>query len=121
MEYVTNSAFDHLPKGIARRFDSRYDVVIRTLDDGTRTELQPMLQTPSGEYVRFEDYAKLVEKCERLTKAGDDLVLKIEWRNVVIVDPPSMSLLKVSPDCLCNCHNFDNVIEAWNAAKGGQS
>jgi hypothetical protein len=57
---------DDAPKGIARRFDSRYDVVIRTLDDGTRTELHPMLQTPSGEYVRFEDYAKLVEKCERL-------------------------------------------------------
>ncbi len=68
---------DDAPKGIARRFDSRYDVVIRTLDDGTRTELHPMLQTPSGEYVRFEDYAKLVEKCERLTKAGDAMAKEL--------------------------------------------
>jgi len=121
MEYVTNSAFEHLPKGIARRFDSRYDVVIRTIDDGTRTELHPMLQTPSGEYVRFEDYAKLVEKCERLTEAGDDLVRNIDWRNVVIVDP-TFSVSQVKPDCLCNYHNFDEVIKAWHTAKkGGQS
>jgi len=122
MEYVTKSAYDWLPNGVARRYDSRYDVVIRTLDDGSITEIQPMVLQITGEYVRFEDYAKLVEKCERLTEAGDDLVRHIEWRNVVIVDPPSLSFFKVSPDCLCNCHNFDKVIEDWNAAKkGGQS
>ena len=98
MEYVTNSAFDHLPKGIARRYDSRYDVVIRTLDDGTRTELQPMLQTPSGEYVRFEDYAKLVEKCERLTKAGDAMAARLIYQG------------------------YPETVPAWeDAKKGGQS
>jgi hypothetical protein len=98
MEYVTNSAFNHLPKGIARRYDSRYDVVIRTLDDGTRTKLHPMLQTPSGEYVRFEDYAQLVEKCERLTKAGDEM-----HRAIKVSDPI-----------------LDWKIELWNAAKEGK-
>ncbi len=88
---------DDAPKGIARRFDSRYDVVIRTLDDGTRTELHPMLQTPSGEYVRFEDYAKLVEKCERMAKAGDEMARVI------------------------NSFGFDAVPASWNRAKGGQS
>ena len=107
MEYVTNSAFDHLPKGIARRYDSRYDVVIRTLDDGTRTELQPMLQTPSGEYVRFEDYAKLVEKCERLTKAGDELhAFLIDY--IIDARVSSVSLNKLDDNWL-------------NAKKGGQS
>jgi hypothetical protein len=94
---------DDAPKGIARRFDSRYDVVIRTLDDGTRTELHPMLQTPSGEYVRFEDYAKLVEKCERLTEAGDGIV---DAMNVC---------------CSRRYTEEDEAIERWNAAKkGGQ-
>jgi len=97
---------DDAPKGIARRFDSRYDVVIRTLDDGTRTELQPMLQTPSGEYVRFEDYAKLVEKCERLTEAGENL-----WAFASnCVD------FKVYPK------TAQKVVDTWEAAKkGGQS
>jgi hypothetical protein len=109
MEYVTNSAFDHLPKGIARRFDSRYDVVIRTLDDGTRTELQPMLQTPTGEYVRFEDYAQLVEKCERLTKAGEAMI--DEW------------WLQLScPERMKASWMQEQAIVGWNAAKnGGQS
>ena len=103
MEYVTNSAFDHLPMGIARRYDSRYDVVIRTADDGTRTELQPMRESPCGEYVRFEDYAKLVEKCERLTKAGEQFAQ----------DMVSEYGLK-----RCKC---EDVYINWQAAKGGQS
>ncbi len=66
------------------------------------------------------EVAGLKAEVERLTEAGDDLVLHVEWRNVVIVDP-TLSFFKVSPDCLCNCHNFDKVIERWNAAKkGGQ-
>ncbi len=98
---------DDAPKGIARRFDSRYDVVIRTLDDGTRTELQPMLQTPSGEYVRFDDYAKLVEKCERLTKAGDELhAFLIDY--IIDARISSVSLNKLDDNWL-------------NAKKGGQS
>ena len=67
----------------------------------------------------IDDQTRLKAEVERLTKAGDELVLQIEWRNVVIVDP-SLSFFKVSPDCLCNCHNFDKVIEAWNAAKEGK-
>ena len=103
---------DDAPKGIARRFDSRYDVVIRTLDDGTRTELQPMLQTPSGEYVRFEDYAKLVEKCERLTKAGDAMAFAIDQSFDFPVDTrPEIK------DAYLLHH-----LRIWTAAKkGGQS
>lgn len=78
MEYVTNSAYDWLPKGVARRYDCRYDVVIRTLEDGTQTELQPMLLQMSGEYVRSEDYDKLVMKCLRLTEYGDRMAQAID-------------------------------------------
>lgn len=78
MEYVNNSAYNWLPKGVARRYDSRYDVVIRTLEDGTRTELHPMVLQITGEYVRSEDYDKLVEKCERLTRAGDEMAHAID-------------------------------------------
>ena len=81
-------------------------------------KLEEYLQNTLNQYAL--DDMRLTAQVERLTKAGDAMVLQIEWRNVVIVDP-SLSFFKVSPDCLCNCHNFDKVIEAWNAAKkGGQ-
>ena len=59
---------------------------------------------------------RLKAEVERLREAGDDLVRHIDWRNVVFVDP-TLSFFKVHPQCLCNCHNFDEVIKAWNAAK----
>jgi maltodextrin utilization protein YvdJ len=82
-------------------------------------ELTGLLKA-STYYNTSDEVTRLKAEVERLTEAGDDLVLHVEWRNVVIVDP-TLSFFKVSPDCLCNCHNFDKVIERWNAAKkGGQ-
>ena len=69
---------------------------------------------------------RLKAEVERLRKAGDDLALSIEWRNVVVSIPPTMSLiesvsfLEVSEKCKCNLHNFDDVIKAWTAAKEGK-
>jgi predicted Ser/Thr protein kinase len=69
---------------------------------------------------------RLKAEVERLRKAGDDLVLSIEWRNVVVSIPPTMSLieslsfLEVSEKCKCNLHNFYDDIKAWNAAKEGK-
>jgi len=34
-------------------------------------------ETKGGEYVRYDDYARLKADVERLTKAGDDLVFHI--------------------------------------------
>jgi len=62
---------------------------------------------------------ELQAQVERLTKAGDSLVLSVEWRNVVIHDP-TLTFIAVKPDCLCNCHNFDSDIKLWNAAKEGK-
>ena len=112
-----------------------------------------MLRDPSGDWVSYEEYARLkaeVERLqnncdyldqkldeeidksamlcgqvERLRKAGDDLVLSVEWRNVVVNIPATMSLiesvsfLEVSEKCKCNLHNFDDDIKAWQAAKKG--
>jgi predicted nuclease with TOPRIM domain len=85
-----------------------------------RLQKEQRLKAIPVEAKLIDRLAELKAEVERLTKAGDDLVLQVEWRNVVIVDPPSLSFFKVSPDCLCNCHNFDKVIEAWNAAKEGK-
>jgi len=63
--------------------------------------------------------ARLQAEVERLTKAGDSLVLSVEWRNVVIHDP-TLTFIAVKPDCLCNCHNFDSDIKLWLAAKEGK-
>ena len=73
-----------------------------------------------------QENARLKAQVERLTKAGDGLVLSVEYRNVVANIPPNMTLieaasfLEVSQGCKCNLHNFDADIEAWNAAKEGK-
>ena len=73
-----------------------------------------------------KENARLKDENERLRKAGDDLVLSVEWRNVVVSIPPTMSLiesvsfLEVSERCKCNLHNFDDDIKAWLAAKEGK-
>ena len=78
-----------------------------------------MLRDPEGDWVPYEENARLKAEVERLKRAGDELVRSIEWRNVVIADN-SLSFFEVKSDCLCNCHNFDEDIEKWNAAKEGK-
>jgi hypothetical protein len=63
--------------------------------------------------------ARLKAEVERLTEAGDDLVLNIQWRNVVFSDL-SVVGKELIPDCQCSAHNFDEAIVAWNAAKEGK-
>jgi len=68
----------------------------------------------------LEERIKELEiKNKQLIKAGDDLVLQVEWRNVVFTDP-TLSFCQVKSDCLCNCHNFDEAIALWHAAKEGK-
>lgn len=73
----------------------------------------------AAEFTQYE-VEKLRAEVERLREAGDDLVRHIEWRNVVITVPTPFSFYQVHPECLCNRHNFDEVIKAWNAAKEGK-
>ena len=58
-------------------------------------------ESSDGEYIRYEDYARLKAEVERLTKAGDWLVEAVQ-----------------TDDCW---ENWDKGIAKWNAAKkGGQ-
>ena len=78
-------------------------------------------ETDHARWLRtLEENEKLRAEVERLRKAGDDLVRHIDWRNVVITVPTPFSFFKVHPECLCNRHNFDEVIKAWNAANEGK-
>ena len=63
---------------------------------------------------------RLKAEVERLREAGDDLVRHIDWRNVVFTASTAFTFREVIPDCRCSLHNFDKVIEAWNAAKEGK-
>ena len=90
-------------------------------------ELHKDYEALADEHTKLIDRnARLKAEVERLRKAGDDLVLSVEWRNVVVNIPPTMSLielmsfLEVSEKCKCNLHNFDDDIKAWNAAKHGK-
>lgn len=53
-----------------------------------------MQEVQGGDYIRYEDYARIKAEVERLTKAGDAMATMLQ---------------------------FDEVAKAWNAAKkGGQ-
>jgi hypothetical protein len=67
-----------------------------------------------------KENARLKAEVVRLRKAGDDLVLHVEWRNVVFTSSHAFTFKEVIPDCRCSLHKFDKVIEAWNAAKEGK-
>ena len=66
------------------------------------------------------EVARLKAEVERLREAGDDLVRHIDWRNVVFTASTAFTFREVIPDCRCSLHDFDKVIEAWNAAKEGK-
>jgi hypothetical protein len=64
-----------------------------------------MNQFSQGNYVRYEDYARLKAEVERLTKAGDAMEKQLsDWLEYYGYDEPKK----------------DISIEAWNAAKEGQ-
>jgi hypothetical protein len=58
-----------------------------------------VIATPTGEFVRYEDYARLKAEVERLTKAGDAIV-------------------KDNLDCNTN---YDHIKEWRKAAKEGKT
>jgi len=59
---------------------------------------------PKGDYVRYEDYARLKAEVERLRKAGDAMATNI----------PRMVT------CQVTAHEAVDFINAWNAAKEGR-
>ena len=56
-----------------------------------------VIATPTGEFVRYEDYARLKAEVERLTKAGDAAIEHLRWQG--------------------GKHTKEVIIPAWNAAK----
>ena len=55
-----------------------------------------LIEHSNGEFVRYEDYARLKAEVERLTKAGDAMAEQLDGLS------------------------FDSVWEFWNAAKEGK-
>ena len=45
-----------------KRYSSRYDIIVRTTDDGKKVEIQPLLQDDRGDFVLYEDHVKLIEE-----------------------------------------------------------
>jgi hypothetical protein len=45
-----------------KRYSSRYDIIVRTTDDGKKVEIQPLLQDDQGDFVLYEDHVKLIEE-----------------------------------------------------------
>ena len=60
---------------------------------------------PAGEFVRWEDYARLKAEVERLRKAGDALVGEGETMAHEVSWVP---------------YTWDNLVCDWNAAKEGK-
>ena len=61
-----------------------------------------------GEYVLYEDYARLKAEVERLTKAGDAMASSIQFNE-------EMSQDYNGPTIVYQC------VQRWNAAKEGKS
>ena len=59
-----------------------------------------VIATATGEFVRYEDYARLKSEVERLTKAGDAMA------KVIDADATAW---------------FERVVRDWHATKGVQS
>jgi len=65
-----------------------------------------VIATPTGEYVRYEDYTRLKAEVERLTKAGD-----LMWNAL---------LCSGCSECMgmYDCH--EDGMKAWEDAKEGK-
>jgi hypothetical protein len=59
-------------------------------------------EVPDGDYIRYEDYARLKAEVERLTKAGDEL-----WEFAKLADTNAPKARR-------------KALKDWNAAKEGK-
>ena len=62
-----------------------------------------------GNYVRFEDYARLKAEVERLTKAGDAMASKLELDEKEYLERYGIDTFAMD--------TRPKVVRAWNAAK----
>jgi hypothetical protein len=75
------------------------------MSDPKRYRLDPesyLAEHPQGDFIDYQDYARLKAEVERLTKAGDAMVS--EWANGEEKD----------------AKNFLKALTIWNAAKEGK-
>ena len=63
----------------------------------------PHWEHPKGEWVKWEDYARLKAEVERLTKAGDEM-----WKVIWLAE------------CIAGVEHTEKSALAWNAAKEGK-
>jgi len=69
----------------------------------------PHWEHPEGEWVKWEDYARLKDEVERLRKAGDAVALDYAERIEIEAGETAKTLMKIVP-----------VLRDWNAAKEGK-
>ena len=71
-----------------------------------------LIEHSNGEYVRWEDYARLKAEVERLTKAGDAMASQLELDEKEYLERYGIDTFAMDTK--------PKVVRGWNAAKEGK-